>query len=577
SVKSFTVDRNNLTLNSGKPFRLNANTVLDTLSTNETGIMGIMGEETGPNVEAKCEVKWTTSNPDVASVLPDGTIIPLSPGTATITATLVPMIETMTNLYDGTIVTVDDSYKIPESLIQVRTVEVTVAGETPPVDEPRDEPEQPVPGGTDKDITGDKEEPGQPEPIGVGQLGEIKQSDISVVMEFIPEISLQTSIIAPSATVINDALAKMKDANKSELTFAVTGTADKQIAETEKTKLVINNEVLGAIVASEVSTLTFETPLSKMSIGKETIDELKRLVLDKETDEKKDVAIQVSKVNAADYPDELKKLIGDLPVYDFSIMVGDKQLNEISDTPISVTLELDVPDLEPSINENQIAGAYITEDGKYKLIPLSAMIDGKLVIKTTHNSVYGGLHNKVEFKDVTGWSEDYIAFLSARGIINGKGDGRFAPKDNITRGEFVKIMAMIADVDVSAYKGSSFKDVDANKWYAPYIEWAYKNGLVNGIGGGMFAPDRNILREEMAVLLSRFAEKIEFTLPELQEEIKFKDNPEIAEYARTSVKLIQKAGIVSGRPDGTFAPKDNASREEAAKVFTELIKTGMEQ
>ena len=162
-------------------------------------------------------------------------------------------------------------------------------------------------------------------------------------MEFIPEISLQTSIIAPSASVINDALAKMKDANKSELTFAVTGTADKQVAETEKTKLVINNEVLGAIVASEVSTLTFETPLSKMSIGKETIDELKRLVLDKETDEKKDVAIQVSKVNAADYPDELKKLIGDLPVYDFSIMVGDKQLNEISDTPISVTLELDVP------------------------------------------------------------------------------------------------------------------------------------------------------------------------------------------------------------------------------------------
>ena len=191
--------------------------------------------------------------------------------------------------------------------------------------------------------------------------------------------------------------------------------------------------------------------------------------------------------------------------------------------------------------------------------------------------MYGGLHNKVEFKDVTGWSEDYIAFLSARGIINGKGDGRFAPKDNITRGEFVKIMAMVADADVSTYKGSSFKDVDANKWYAPYIEWAYKNGLVNGIGGGMFAPDRNILREEMAVLLSRFAEKIEFTLPQLHEEMKFKDSSEIAEYARASVKLIQKAGIISGRPDGKFAPKDNASREEAAKVFTELIKTGMVQ
>jgi hypothetical protein len=561
NVESFSIDRSYLSIYEGSVAKLNANTVLKTPIPEYTA--------------DPLQVKWRTSNADVASVLPDGTVIGLSEGTATITATLMPRDDTMITLEDGSIATIDTSYKYPSNMLQEKTINVTVLRNTEPDDESN---------GTNNGSTGSSggnsgtagtEQSGQP-----GKYSETKSSDKGVLLEIEPVTDNRTSTITPSESAIADALQKLKEENKTTLIFAVadkddnaTGKDDDGNIDLETSKLLINSGVISAIADSQISTVTFETPLGSMSIGKETIDELKRISLGTGSEEQQDISIQISKVAPANYPDKLKELIGDRPVYDFSIMVGDKKLKDVSDTPVALTLELDnMPEEDPSVNENQIVGAYITEDGEYKLIPLSALIDGKLVIKTSHNSIYAGLYNKVQFKDVSGWSEDYIAFLSARGIINGKGNGNFAPKDNITRCEFVKIMAMIADADVSQYAGSSFKDVDADKWYAPYIEWAYTTGLVNGVGGGMFAPDRNILREEMAVLLSRFAEKLEFNLPEINEEMKFKDSSEIAEYARTSVKLIQKSGIINGRPDGTFAPKDNAIREEAAKVFTELIK-----
>ncbi len=59
-------------------------------------------------------------------------------------------------------------------------------------------------------------------------------------------------------------------------------------------------------------------------------------------------------------------------------------------------------------------------------------------------------------------------------ILNGKADGLFKPADNITRAEFVKILAAVSGQDVSKSTGTSFSDVNAASWYAPYVEWAYK-------------------------------------------------------------------------------------------------------
>jgi hypothetical protein len=523
NVKSFSISQSNITLQKGAICKLNTVTTLNS--------------PIPENTADPMQVKWKTSNADVVAILPDGTIAGLSDGSAVITATLLPDIITTATLDDGSLARIDSSYTLPESMIQERSVTVTVGNTSP--------------GRQD-----------------AWQSGAINQTEAeqSIILEMKPQTDGQTSIIKPEESAIAGALQKLTEDNKSAL--VLKSMSDKNI---EASKLVITSNVLSSIAGSKVSQVAFETPLNRISLERETIDLLEELAAQQGGSE--DITIVCTRRSLESYPDELKKLIGNRPVFDFAIMVGDKNLRDITSTPAALALELyDMPAEASSVDADQIVGAYITEDGKYELIPLSALKDGKLVIRTSHNSMYGGLYNHVQFDDVSGWAKDYVEFLSARGVINGKGNNKFFPGNNITRAEFVKIIAAVAGADTSKFVKSSFRDVAASSWYAPYVEWAYTEGLISGTGNGMFAPNKNITREDMAVVIRKFADKLGYKLPELYMENTFSDYSRMSGYAAPSIRVIQKAGIMDGKSDGLFAPKDYSTRGEVAKVVTKLIK-----
>jgi len=77
----------------------------------------------------------------------------------------------------------------------------------------------------------------------------------------------------------------------------------------------------------------------------------------------------------------------------------------------------------------------------------------------------------------------------------------FMPDKSLTRAEFVTILGRLANVDASKYKDKVFDDIDANKYYSPYIDWAYKNKIASGFGDGRFMPDKELSREEMCAFL----------------------------------------------------------------------------
>ena len=81
------------------------------------------------------------------------------------------------------------------------------------------------------------------------------------------------------------------------------------------------------------------------------------------------------------------------------------------------------------------------------------------------------------------------------------------PNDFVTRAEFVKIIAGVAGADVTSAAGSSFSDVDAGAWYAPYVAWAAENDIVTG-SGDKFNPNSRITRQDMAVIIDRYVEKL---------------------------------------------------------------------
>ena len=170
------------------------------------------------------------------------------------------------------------------------------------------------------------------------------------------------------------------------------------------------------------------------------------------------------------------------------------------------------------------------------------------------------------------WSYDYINQMFQLGVVNGRDGKTFAPDDDITRAEFVKMIACLDGVDVSGIGSCRFKDVAADDFFAPYIEWAAQNGIVLGYSADEFGPYDTISREQMATIVCRYAEYAGIMLKDSVSAADFTDASCISDYAAGCVKALQKAGVICGmlNDDGTFcyAPQEPATRDQACKILS---------
>lgn len=169
------------------------------------------------------------------------------------------------------------------------------------------------------------------------------------------------------------------------------------------------------------------------------------------------------------------------------------------------------------------------------------------------------------------WSYDDINHLYQLGIVNGMTATTFAPAANVTRAQFVKMIAGLANADIENEANSGFQDVPDNAWYAPYVAWAVKNGIVMGVSETEFCPDANISRQDMAVMLYRYTKSAGIQLSTEYDAVAFTDQALISGYAVEAVTALQQAGILNGFANGngtySYHPQDFATREQACKVL----------
>lgn len=164
------------------------------------------------------------------------------------------------------------------------------------------------------------------------------------------------------------------------------------------------------------------------------------------------------------------------------------------------------------------------------------------------------------------WAKTAISVLAAKSVINGKADGIFAPADSVTRAEFIKMLT-----SAFALSGSGdikFSDVPKEHWSHEHISAAVANKIANGISETEFGVNDKITRQDMAVLCNRIMELNEVEVK--GDEVRFADEDKIAPYASESVKVLARAGIINGIGDGSFAPRSNATRAEAAVIIYRL-------
>ena len=276
---------------------------------------------------------------------------------------------------------------------------------------------------------------------------------------------------------------------------------------------------------------------------------------------------------------ETKALLGNRPVYSIIISYVDKNgkaqtINSLG----SGTATLSIP-YTPGKNEavGYLFGVYVDANGKAQRIPGSAYDANSrsLLIPTGHVSVNGVGYTapSTRFTDIGAhWGKEAIDYVVGRGLLSGTSETIFAPNTAMTRGMLVTALGRLAGVDTKSYTTNSFTDVKADSAFRPYIEWAYKKGIIQGIGNQQFAPDRAITREEIAVIFANYAKATGYKLPVTREAATYADASSIGSVYKTAVTAMQQAGIMMGGTDNRFNPKSNATRAEVSSILHRYIK-----
>ncbi|MDG0792228.1 DUF4073 domain-containing protein [Cohnella ginsengisoli] len=186
--------------------------------------------------------------------------------------------------------------------------------------------------------------------------------------------------------------------------------------------------------------------------------------------------------------------------------------------------------------------------------------------------------NPKAFRDIaTHWGKSYIDFVTEREIFVGTNERTFSPDTGMTRAMLATVIGRLYERSygpLSATDKHVFTDVDYDGWYGAYLDWAAGNGIIQGVGGTRFEPDRQVTRQELAAMLYRFAQFIKAdTSVAADKTLSYSDASAIDAWARQAALYMQQSGIITGRSDNAFAPKETATRAEVAAMLQRFIET----
>lgn len=177
-----------------------------------------------------------------------------------------------------------------------------------------------------------------------------------------------------------------------------------------------------------------------------------------------------------------------------------------------------------------------------------------------------------DFTDVSrsDWYYQFVDYVTSKGYFNGTSETTFAPAENMTRAMFVTVLFRF-DGAKGDRSQSAFTDVAPGEWYTDAINWAAANRIVDGVGNGKFAPNDPITRAQMCTMIERYLalykKAWKVTLPETGSVSVMVDENAIPAYALAAVKQCQRHGLVNGFEDGTFRPNELSTRAQVAAVI----------
>lgn len=238
----------------------------------------------------------------------------------------------------------------------------------------------------------------------------------------------------------------------------------------------------------------------------------------------------------------------------------------------AVTLPSSVKSAKVTIPVPKVtAGTVLIEVGANgeQIAKKTVVYEGGIVLTLDASAHFKIVDRSKSFSDVTAtdWAHEPVTFVTARELFNGVSDTEFGPKQSMTRGMLATVLYRLEDAEGGGTP--DFSDVAADQYYTEAVAWAAQQGIVTGFGDGRFTPEGNITREQLAVVLHRYARAPGAS----GDAANYPDAAQISGWASEAMDWAVGAGIISGDNDGRLNPQGNATRAEVATMLMRFVKT----
>lgn len=367
-------------------------------------------------------------------------------------------------------------------------------------------------------------------------------------------------------TQISDAISKaMEEARKrGESTAARVEIKVEAPADAGAVEISIPKEAVSQASETGIGALTISTPVASITFDTNALSTLSGEAAG-------DVKISASKVEISSLSAEAQRTVGDRPVFDFRVTGGDKTIAQFGGD-VSVSVPYTPKEGEDT---SAIVIYHINESGALEVVS-NCIYDpatGRISFSTRHFPKYAVGYNKITFKDVadSAWYSKAVAFIAAREIAAGTGDGNFSPAAKLTRGQLMVMLMKAYGIAPDAHPQDNFADAGAT-YYTGYLAAAKRLNIAGGVGNNMFAPNKEITRQEMLTLLHNALKAIG-SLPEGtagKPLSAFTDADKIAPWAKEAITLLVETGTIGGS-EGKLSPTSITTRAEMAQILYNLL------
>lgn len=211
----------------------------------------------------------------------------------------------------------------------------------------------------------------------------------------------------------------------------------------------------------------------------------------------------------------------------------------------------------------------VKEDGTTQVVAGTRYNGGKLTFTAEKNVTYKIVDNSRSFQDTgaDSWYSDAVHYVSARILMNGTGIDTFSPDESTSRGMIVTILYRMEGMPAVSGENGAFTDVASGQYYAGAAAWASGQGIANGYSNGTFGPNDPITREQLAVMLWRYAGSPSGTAA-LES---FTDQDQVGSYAAEAMAWAVEKGVMSGKGNGILDPRGQATRAQVAQMLMNFV------